>query len=144
MGHGFVHPPDITTADMTTDGTLEVAERLFAAIVAGDIDALRNIYAPDAVIWHNSDGVEQSVDDNLRVLRWVVTHIANLRYEDVRRHVTPAGFVQQHVLRGTAPNGQPFNIPACLVCTVKDGRITRLEEYLDSAHITPLLAAPEL
>ena len=120
---------------------LILADRLISAITAGNIDALRSIYAPDAIIWHNSDGVEQSVDDNLRVLAWVVAHISNLRYEEVRRQRTEAGFLQQHVLRGMAPNGEALSIPACLVCTVKDDRITRLEEYLDSAHITPLLKA---
>lgn len=124
---------------MMTDDHLQTAERLMAAITAGDIDAVRSIYAPDAVIWHNNDGLEQSVDDNLRVLRWVVRHIANLRYEQIRRQRTDAGFVQQHVLRGTAPNGKDVTIPACLVCTVRDGRITRLEEYLDSAHLAPLM-----
>jgi len=29
--------------------------RFFAAIEAGDIDAVRSIYAPDALIWHNDD-----------------------------------------------------------------------------------------
>jgi ketosteroid isomerase-like protein len=29
-------------------------------------------------------------------------------------------------------------IPACLVVTCDDGRITRLEEYLDSAHVARL------
>jgi ketosteroid isomerase-like protein len=124
---------------MTTDPHLEVAERLIAAITAGDIEMVRRVYAPDCVIWHNNDGLEQSVDDNLTVLRWVVRHIANLRYEEIRRQRTETGFVEQHVLRGTAPNGQELAIPACLVCTVKDGRITRLDEYLDAAHLAPLL-----
>lgn len=124
---------------MGTDESLQAAERLFAAIIAGNVEAVRDIYAPDAVIWHNNDGLEQSVDDNLRVLQWVVTHIRNLRYEDIRRQRTDTGFCQQHVLRGTAANGHELNIPACIICTVRGGRITRLEEYLDSAHLAPLL-----
>lgn len=124
---------------MSTDDSLQVAERLFAAIMAGNVDAVRDIYALDAVIWRNNDGLEQSVDDNLRVLQWVVTHIRNLRYEDIRRQRTDTGFLQQHVLRGTASNGHELNVPACIICTVRDGRITRLEEYLDSAHLAPLL-----
>ena len=72
------------------------------------------------------------------VLAWVTKNIAGLRYEEIRRHVTPAGFVQQHVLRGTAPNGKPLEVPACILCSVKDGRITRLDEYLDSAQIAVL------
>lgn len=124
---------------MNSDDPLQLAERLFAAIMASNVEAVRDIYAPDAVIWHNNDGVEQSVDDNLRILQWVVTNIDSLRYENVRRQGTETGFLQQHVLRGNAPNGRQLNIPACIVCTVRDGRITRLEEYLDSAHIAPLL-----
>ncbi len=117
---------------------LELCEQLFSAIIRGDIDAVRAIYAEDAVIWHNNDGVEQSPDQNLRVLRWVVRNVKDLRYEEIRRHETPTGFVQQHVLRGTSPNGVVLEVPACIVCTVVDGRITRLDEYLDSAQIAPL------
>jgi len=123
---------------MATD-PLELAAQLMSAITAGDIAAVRRIYAPDAVIWHNNDGLTQTVDENLRVLQWVVRHVGDLRYEDIRRQRTETGYVQQHVLRGRAPNGQPLEIRACLICTVRDGRITRLEEYLDTAHVAPLL-----
>jgi len=124
---------------MNTEDSLQLAERLFGAITTGNVEAVRQIYAPDAVIWHNNDGLEQSADANLQVLQWVVANIRNLRYENVRRQRTDSGFMQQHVLRGTAPNGRELDIPACIVCTVRNGRITRLDEYLDSAHIAPLV-----
>ncbi|MDX2166422.1 MAG: nuclear transport factor 2 family protein [Deltaproteobacteria bacterium] len=119
---------------------LAIAERLFAAITAGDVAAVRALYAPDAQIWHNTDGAVQSAEENLAVLQWVTTHIAQLRYEDVRRAATADGFVQQHVLRGTV-GAVAIAIPACIVTTIQGGRITRLDEYLDSAHVKPLLAA---
>ena len=72
------------------------------------------------------------------MLGWVTKNIAGLRYEEVRRHITPSGFVQQHVLRGNAPNGKALEIPACILCTVVNGRITRLDEYLDSAQLGAL------
>jgi ketosteroid isomerase-like protein len=118
--------------------SLELAQRLFAAIENGDADSVREIYAPGCEIWHNTDGATQTVDENLRTLRWVIRNIAGLRYEEARRHETPTGFVQQHVLRGAAPSGEPLEVPACIVCKVENGRITRLEEYLDSAHLAPL------
>jgi ketosteroid isomerase-like protein len=44
--------------------------------------------------------------------------------------------VQQHVLRGTrALDGVRVALPACIVCAVKDGKITRLDEYFDSARV---------
>ena len=116
----------------------DVADRLFAAIEAGDLEAVRALYAPDAVIWHNTDGAEQTVEQNLRVLRWVVDNLADRRYEEVRRVSTESGFVQQHVLRCTRRDGTPVEVPACLVVTCAAGRITRLEEYLDSAHVARL------
>ena len=117
---------------------LDTADRLFGAIMKADVEALRQVYATDAVIWHNNDNTEQNVDQNLRVLAWVVKNIKELRYEDIRRQETPTGFVQQHVLRGTGPSGKPVAISACIVCRVENGRITRLDEYLDSAQVAPL------
>ena len=123
---------------MSTDDPIRLAERLIAAVTAGDIEGVRACYAPDVVVCHNSDGVGQSAEENLRVLGWVIKNSRDLRYDEVRRQRTPTGFVQQHVLRGTAPNGAALAIPACLVGTVVDGRITRLDEYLDSTHLTAL------
>lgn len=117
---------------------LDLCDRLFSAIMRGDIEAVRGIYAPDAVIWHNDDKTAQSPEQNLRVLGWVTRNVKDLRYEEIRRHETPAGFVQQHVLRGIAPNGTPIEVPACIVCEVRDGRVTRLDEYLDSAQTAVL------
>jgi|SRR5579885_182778 ketosteroid isomerase-like protein len=118
---------------------LDVADRLFTAIERGDVDAIRNIYAPDARIWHNFDEIEQTVDQNLAVLRWVVENIGEISYSEIRRYPTPAGFIQQHVLRGRLKStGRAIAIPACIVCTVANGRITRLDEYLDSAQTAAL------
>ena len=119
---------------------LDVADRLFTAIEAGDIDAVRGLYAPDMVVWHNNDGIEQPGEDNLRVLQWVIANLSERRYEVVRRTTIDGGFVQQHVLHGVAPSGDRIAMPACIVGLVADGRITRLDEYLDSAHLAPLLA----
>jgi ketosteroid isomerase-like protein len=117
---------------------LAVAERLFAAIEAGDVEGVRSLYADDAVIWHNTDGVEQSPADNLRVLGWLTSHCTDIRYTEVRRSATDTGFVQQHVLRLTSPAGEALALPACIVVTVDGDRITRLDEYLDSAQVARL------
>ena len=117
---------------------LELCDLFFAAISRGDIDAVRAIYAPDAVIWHNDEKAEQTPDRNLKVLGWVTRNIKDMRYEEVRRHETPTGFVEQHVLRVVAPNGAPLEIPACIVCEVREGRITHLDEYLDSPQTAAL------
>ncbi|MFW0784844.1 nuclear transport factor 2 family protein [Gordonia sp. CPCC 206044] len=117
----------------------QVADRFFAAIEAGDIDTLRALYAPGAVIWHNEDRTEQTIDENLRVLRWLSRTVGDLAYRDVRRILHDDGFVQQHLLTGTLPDGAPLEVPAGLFVTVADDHIVRIDEYVDSAHIQPLL-----
>ena len=127
------HTPNVTHDDID-----QLASRFFQALERGDVAAVGECYAPDATVWHNYDQLEQPRDANLRVLRWVVDNVAGLRYEDVRRVVLDDGFVQQHVLRGTAPNGTPLEVPAMMRVMVADGRITRLEEYLDTAQVAVL------
>ena len=116
---------------------LEVAERFFRAIEAGDVERIKAIYAPDAIIWHNDDQKEQTVEENLRVLTWVTRNLTNRHYRVKRRVAIPGGFLQQHVLEAQTANG-PFSMPACIVVEVKDGRIARLDEYLDSGQTAAL------
>lgn len=123
---------------------LEIADRFFAAIEAGDVERIKAIYAPDAVIWHNNDQKEQSVEENLRVLGWVVRNLKNRHYRVTRRVAIPGGFMQQHVFEADTANG-PFAMPACIVVEIKGGRISRLDEYLDSgqaAALTKLARGP--
>lgn len=117
---------------------LELCEQFFAAITRGDIDAVAGFYAPNAVIWHNNDGIEMTPEQNLRALRWITKNMQDFRYEDVRRFDTGSGFVQQHTTCGTTASGAAFSIPACVIVQVVDGRITRLDEYLDSAQTAAL------
>lgn len=123
--------------------SVEVVERFFAALEAGDIDAVRAIYAPDAVVWHNDDLIEQPVEENLKVLAGLHRAVSGLHYEIIRRVPADDGVIQQHVLRGTLPGGQPVALHAAMYLQVKDGRITRIEEYLDSAKRSSIRAARE-
>ncbi len=113
---------------------LTLRDRFFGAITRGDIDAVRACYAEGAIIWHNTDGIEQPLQQNLLVLGWIIKNVKDFRYEQVRFQPTPIGFVEQHLTCGTAPSGEPFSIPACIVCTIVNGRVARVDEYLDGAQ----------
>ena len=119
----------------------ELADRLFGGIERGDIEAVKACYAPDVVVWHNFDRLEQGRDQNLATLAWCARHIEGMRYTDVHRVVHSDGFVQQHVLRGRTASGADLQVPACIVARVAGGRITRIDEYLDSTQIAPLIAS---
>jgi ketosteroid isomerase-like protein len=118
-----------------------LAKRFFDAVENGDIETLYNCYAADAKIWHNTDGAEQSRDDNAATLKGFVGRISNRVYGDRRLHVFEGGFVQQHELRGVRADGVAVRLTACIVCAVKDGRITRLDEYFDSAQVAEFTKA---
>ena len=122
----------------TASSALDVADRLFAAIESGDIAAVAELYTPATTVWHNYDRIAQDRDQNLRTLGWVVKTVRGIRYDEVRRQETPTGFVQQHVIRGTTASGAEVAIDACMVVRVVDGKIVRIEEYLDSAQTTVL------
>lgn len=109
----------------------DLGDRLVAAIAAGDVDAVREIYAPDATIWHNFDQRDQSVDENLATLVDLHRRATNLRYTEIRRTPTVDGFLQQHILTGDARGGA-LAMPAMIRFYVANGRISRLEEYLDT------------
>ena len=115
---------------------VQLLDRIIAAAQAGDPADLFNVYAPDAVIWHNHDGVEQTVEQNAKVLRRISERVTDREYTERRIQLFEGGVVQQHVLRGTnVRTGEPVTLHACVVVTVgEDGRIQRLDEYLDSAE----------
>jgi ketosteroid isomerase-like protein len=115
--------------------TSALAKRFFDAVEAGDVEALHDCYAPSARIWHNTDDLEQSRDENAATLRGFVQRIRDRVYADRRLHIFDGGFVQQHELRGKRADGAAVRLTACVVCAVADGRITRLDEYFDSAQV---------
>jgi ketosteroid isomerase-like protein len=117
---------------------MAVAERFTAALNAGDADAVRQIYTENAKIWHNFNGLTQTVDENIKALKWIHRVLRDIDYDIQRREPTSDGFFQQHVLRGTLASGESFAMPACAICRVERGRISALDEYLDLAHTQPL------
>jgi ketosteroid isomerase-like protein len=114
---------------------LAVANKLFDGIEKGDVSVLDDVYADDVEIWHNTDNLVQSKADNVATLKGFVSRIAERRYTDRRLSAFPGGFVQQHRLTGVRKDGARVSLAACIVCSVRNGRITRLDEYFDSAAV---------
>lgn len=128
---------------MSSDQALRsLCARFFDAVEAGDIDTVLDCYAADAVIWHNTDQLEIGPQENGQVLKGFVSRIADRVYEDRRVVLFPGGFMQQHVLRGTRRDGVRVTLPACVICQVEDGKIVRLDEYMDSAQVATFRAGP--
>lgn len=118
----------------------DLASALFAAIERADFARVREIYAPDAEIWHNVTGRTQTREQNLALLEFFARRVPVRRYAVEGRDVFPGGFVQRHVLHGKLASGETLEISACLVVYVEEGRIARLYEYLDGAAVEAVFA----
>jgi uncharacterized protein len=123
------------------DTHVQLANALAEALLAGDATKLEELFDPAAVLWHNFSGHEDARDSFVPGFVRFAAAIKSLRFEEVRRVGTPTGFVEQHTLTGQTAEGSPVAIRECLIATVKDGRITRLNEYLDSAQLAPFTPA---
>jgi limonene-1,2-epoxide hydrolase len=112
-----------------------VASDFFAAIERADLDAVRELYSPEAKIWHNVTGQSQTREENLALLRYFTGRVSELRYEVLAREFFHGGFVQRHILHGKLESGDLIAAPVCLVVYVFRGRIERLFEYLDPGTV---------
>ena len=126
---------------MSEANTRAIAKQLIDAITAGDRDAIERLYHADLVGWQNFSGRELSRRQMVKIIGLVMSSVKDLRYDDIRVDVTPRGYVQQHVLRATAPDGRAIAVPACLVVGLSGDQIVRIDEYMDAAAIAPLLSA---
>ncbi len=69
----------------TRTQTLDVAERLFAAIESGDIAALTALWSDDVVVWRQGGGRERDKPRALSVIEWFVDATTERRYEVLDR-----------------------------------------------------------
>jgi uncharacterized protein len=126
---------------MSRVDALTVARRLTHAIVTGNADVLASLYTPNAIIWHNTDQIEMSSSEVLDLVR-AIRAVANCAVDVSSTLVTERGFVQTQRNTYTFRDGRSTFFHAALLATLDgEGRILRLEEYLDSAGLAPLLAA---
>lgn len=118
------------------DEIAAMAKRFFDAIEAGDIETMTNSFTPDAEIWHNTDELIVTRDQTAATLTGMVARIKDREYADRQLTVFPGGFVQQHVLKGKRVHDDgAVRLPCAIICKVEGGKITRLDEYFDSAHV---------
>lgn len=113
----------------------KIADAVFEAIERGDIATLDSLWADDIEVWHSNDGVVQDKAQNLAVLGWMIDNTATIEYRDVVRDLTAAGFVQRHVLHLSFADGRAAALPIAIFASVRDGQVTRIDEYMDSAQV---------
>lgn len=108
----------------------QLAQRFHNALLSGDLDALAACYHSDIRVWHSTDGIEQTCAENLVSAGQFFSEISDRRIDDAWSRVFDDGFVQQHVLSGTAPDGQRLQLRCCVAARIAGGRIVRIDEWI--------------
>jgi len=111
----------------------ELCNRFFDAYQDRRVDELAEIYAPDCIVWHNVFGRETTGRDNLSALPESYTKQRRRTYDDRTIDTFAGGFVIQYTLHGVRHSGHEGALWVCIVGLCRDGRITRIDEYLDSS-----------
>jgi uncharacterized protein len=124
---------------MSRDEARALAEDFVAALAAPGTDALAALLAPDARFWVNIGPSEYDRSERLAILAVEHSHLDTLGFAEVRIQTTDDGFVIQAVTQATTRGGASLTIPICLVADVRDGRVSRVAEYADSAAAASLL-----
>ena len=119
---------------------VETCEALFSAFTEGNETAIRALCAEDLVAIQNG-APPMKLNSLIRFTLAVTDKIQDFHYEDAIRSATASGFVEEHNVCGTLPNGKPLRIAACVVGEVNNGKISLLREYLDTAAAAGLIAA---
>jgi ketosteroid isomerase-like protein len=117
----------------------KLALKMMRAAQAGDMETVRDCYTADATLWLNVTGRTLKADDHIASIKAMRGRVNNLRYEDIQVKPFDGGYVQQHMVYGDLPDGGKFEVAACFVVQVRDGKIAHREEYIDSASIAPVL-----
>lgn len=111
-----------------------IANRFFAAVEAGDIEGIVSHYHPDVRIWHARDEADTDIAQSRELMKVFFARVPDRRYELLRRHTFDGGFVQEHIVHGTLPDGSILRLPVCFICHLDaDGRILRIAEYFNAA-----------
>jgi len=129
----------------TTRSFDEVGAAVARALARLSISDLGELYDEEIAIWHNHDRMTQSRAENLKFLGELFKLFKHLKYSEIERQITPTGYVQQHVLLGELNDGRVFALPCCHVVRIRNGKITRFDEYFDPAPLYAALGnAPEI
>jgi ketosteroid isomerase-like protein len=124
----------------TAETIVDVADRLFTAIVKGDRAAVDRLWSDDITVWRSGARRDDHKARALRVIDWFITATTERRYEILDRQLFEGGFVQQHLLHATGHAGQSISMRVCMVIRVgTNALIERIDEYFDPAQIAPLI-----
>jgi ketosteroid isomerase-like protein len=117
----------------------QVIDALLDTLRTHSTEGLAALASPDFVQWNTVDLQERSLDELARTLRWQRDQVPDVSVRVHKRLLTIEGAVLALQLQGATRGGEPYRVDACLVLTVEDGLLIRVDEYLNAAQVAVLL-----
>lgn len=118
---------------------IELAIQFFKA-AEEDPQRFREICSPDLQAVQNG-GRPMSLETLISFGTAVRDVVKNFRYENAIRSETATGFVEEHDINGTLPDGSELKMSVCVVAETANGRIIAMREYLDLTAAAGLTSA---
>ncbi|MFT4823479.1 MAG: ketosteroid isomerase-like protein [Halioglobus sp.] len=118
----------------------DLAIALFEAIAKGDAEGIRSCCTADFEGRQNG-GVAMNISQLSDFALAVHQIVDGLRYEDIVRSETSTGFVEEHSVRGTLPDGSSMELTVCVVAEVLDFKVRAIREYYDVSPAAGLVNA---
>lgn len=117
-----------------------LAKTLFTALQKNDANAVRALCHPKLLAYQNL-APAMDLETLLDFTNKVTQKVPNFRYENPIIHSTEAGFVEEHLVRGTLNDSEELELAVCVVAEVINGKVTVMREYVDSSAAQGLIAA---
>ena len=116
---------------MSADDISNLAETLFRAFERNDAEAIAACCEPDARFFQNGRG-GRTITELLPGFATLSERIGHHKYSEVRRELFDGGFVEEHRVTSTLPDGSPMDAVVCVVGRVgPSGKLVELNEYMD-------------
>jgi uncharacterized protein len=118
---------------------LEAALVVLEVLATGDAAAADHVLAPGAVLWHNDGSGEVPARDGFAGASTLHRMVDGLRVDVLMAEPLPGGAVMRFEVRGTVRSTDAeLCARNCMFATVVDGRITRIDEYMDPTFVSQL------
>lgn len=127
--------------DKNSQQMKEIAQALFDAIECGDTDTLLALYADKAVLWTSAAAKTVDARAVAVMLPQLIRKGPQRRYVNRSVDPLPSGFVHRHRIISTLPNGAQAAVECCAIVTLHDGKVCRIDEYLDGRQLAAVLAS---
>jgi ketosteroid isomerase-like protein len=118
----------------------DVCNRFLDAIEAQDMDAIGDLLSPDLKFWANFTNTTKGRDDMLQAISAGYALHRHRHYNDRQIRALDGGFLIQYTCAITRHDGSTSAHWAGMVADVRDGRIVRVDEYMDSGKFAPRAA----